>query len=274
LRHRRPARGSEEFVRVLGFSDGLFAIAMTLLVVSVSVPVLHDENSVHELLDDLNHRSAEIVSFFISFVVIGRYWVAHHRFFALIGAFDYGLIAVNLVYLAFVAFLPFPTALLGNYFDNPLSVIVYALNIAVVSGLEVLLMQRAHRSGLFERPMPAGRLPLGDAGLQPAGRVHAPVGAARVRRQLAGRAVLVRLRPGPGSVPEPADAGRGRRLVLKSETAARADARAAESKRFPQPQGWDAPASGTSRGRVRGYCAGSRARAAIPRPGSPPPRWS
>jgi uncharacterized membrane protein len=141
-------------VRVLGFSDGLFAIAMTLLVVSVGIPVLHDENSVHELLDDLNHRSAEIVSFFISFVVIGRYWVAHHRFFALIGAFDYGLIAVNLVYLAFIAFLPFPTALLGNYFDNPLSVIVYAINIALVSGLEVLLMQRAHRSGLFERPMP------------------------------------------------------------------------------------------------------------------------
>ena len=154
LRHRRPARGSEEFVRVLGFSDGLFAIAMTLLVVSVSVPVLKDGNSVDELIHALNDRSAEIVSFFISFVVIGRYWVAHHRFFALIGAFDYGLIAVNLVYLAFIAFLPFPTALLGNYFDNPLSVIVYAVNIAIVSSLEVLLFRQAFRSGLFEREMP------------------------------------------------------------------------------------------------------------------------
>ena len=139
---------------MLGFSDGLFAIAMTLLVVSVSVPVLRDGDSVHELINALNDRSAEIVSFFISFVVIGRYWVAHHRFFALIGALDYGLIAVNLVYLAFIAFLPFPTALLGNYFDNPLSVIVYATNIAVVSGLESLLMRQAYRSGLFERQMP------------------------------------------------------------------------------------------------------------------------
>jgi uncharacterized membrane protein len=142
-------------VRVLGFSDGLFAIAMTLLVVSVSVPVLQDERSVHELLDELNDRSAEVISFFISFAVIGRYWVAHHRFFALIGAFDYPLIAVNLVYLAFIAFLPFPTALLGNYFDNPLSVIAYALNVALVSGLEVVLIWRAFRSRLFEREMPA-----------------------------------------------------------------------------------------------------------------------
>jgi uncharacterized membrane protein len=127
---------------------------MTLLVVSVSVPVLQDEHSVHELLDDLNDRSAEIISFFISFAVIGRYWVAHHRFFALLGAFDYGLIALNLVYLAFIAFLPFPTALLGNYFDNPLSVIAYALNVALVSGLEVLLIRHAFRSRLFEREMP------------------------------------------------------------------------------------------------------------------------
>jgi uncharacterized membrane protein len=141
-------------VRVLAFSDGLFAIAMTLLVVSVSVPTLQDEHSFHELLNDLNDRSAEIISFFISFAVIGRYWVAHHRFFALIGELDYGLIGVNLVYLGFIAFLPFPTALLGNYFDNPLSVIAYALNIALVSGLEVLATRQAFRSRLFEAEMP------------------------------------------------------------------------------------------------------------------------
>jgi uncharacterized membrane protein len=151
---QRIARGSEEFARVLGFSDAVFAIAMTLLVVGIGVPTLNDEGSVGELWDDLGDLFPEILSFFISFAVIGRYWIAHHRFFARLGAFEYGLLWVNLVYLAFVAFLPFPTALLGNYFDNPLSVSTYAITVALISGLEVALMRRAHDVGLMSRPMP------------------------------------------------------------------------------------------------------------------------
>jgi uncharacterized membrane protein len=150
----RIPRGSEEFGRVLAFSDGVFAIAMTLLVVGVGVPALNDEGSVGELWDDLGDLFPEILSFFISFAVIGRYWVAHHRFFGRLAAFDYGLIWLNLLYLAFVAFLPFPTALLGNYFDNPLAVATYAITVAVISGLEVVLFRRAHDVGLLSRPMP------------------------------------------------------------------------------------------------------------------------
>jgi uncharacterized membrane protein len=150
----RFERGSEEFGRVLAFSDGLFAIAMTLLIVAVTVPTLTDAGSVDELADALNDKSAEFVSFFISFAVIGRYWVAHHQFFGRLAAMDGGLIAINLVYLAFIAFLPFPTDLLGTYFENPLSVAIYAVNVAIVSGLEVVLFRHAHRRGLFRDEMP------------------------------------------------------------------------------------------------------------------------
>jgi uncharacterized membrane protein len=147
-------RGSEEFSRVLAFSDGLFAIAMTLLVVGIGVPTLTDQASGSELLDAYDDLGHEVLSFFISFAVIGRYWVAHHQFFRLLRAMDYRLVGLNLVYLGFIAFLPFPTALLGNYFENPVAVGSYAVAVAVVSGLEVVLFRHAYRAGVLEREMP------------------------------------------------------------------------------------------------------------------------
>lgn len=151
---RRPIeRGNEEFARVLAFSDGMFAIAMTLLVVGIEVPRLPDPSE-RQLWDALQELDSSYVSFFVSFVVIGRYWIAHHQFFRLLREMDYGLIWLNTIYLAFVAFLPFPTAVLGSYFDNPVSVAVYAVAIALVSGLEVVLLRHAHRHGLIELALP------------------------------------------------------------------------------------------------------------------------
>jgi uncharacterized membrane protein len=151
---RTYSRDSVEFGRVLAFSDGLFAIAMTLLIVSIAVPTLSTGESVDELADALNDLSANFISFFISFAVIGRYWLAHHQFVSQLDRMDQGLISLNLVYLAFIAFLPFPTALLGTYFENPLSVVIYAVNVATVSGMEVVLIRHAHRNGLLRRAMP------------------------------------------------------------------------------------------------------------------------
>ena len=142
-----------EIDRVAAFTDGVMAIAITLLVLNIQVPHLGEGQG--SLLDNkLLHLWRDLLAYGISFAVIGRYWAAHHEFFGLLARIDTRFIATNLVYLAFIAFLPFPTALLGEYFDNPLSVIVYALNIAIVSSLEVLLFRQAFRSGLFERGMP------------------------------------------------------------------------------------------------------------------------
>jgi uncharacterized membrane protein len=147
-------RDSVEFARTLTFTDGLFAIAMTLLVVDLAVPTLTHESSVHELADALNDDSAKFISFFISFAVIGRYWLAHHAYFSALVRMDRALIALNLVYLAFIAFLPFPTALLGEYFSNPLSIAIYAVNVAIVSGMEVVLFSWAQNHDLLERKLP------------------------------------------------------------------------------------------------------------------------
>jgi uncharacterized membrane protein len=151
---RTYGRETVEFARTLTFTDGLFAIAMTLLVVDLAVPTLSDGSSVGELADALNDDMAKFISFFISFAVIGRYWMAHHTYFSALAKLDRGLIGLNLLYLAFIAFLPFPTALLGEYFENPLSIVIYAVNVALVSGMEVVLFSHAYRHDLLERKIP------------------------------------------------------------------------------------------------------------------------
>ncbi|MCD6015399.1 MAG: hypothetical protein K0R41_27 [Geminicoccaceae bacterium] len=151
---RRFERGSDEFTRVLAFSDALFAIAMTLLVVGLEVPDLSETESVGDLADALYDDLGSFISFLISFLVIGRYWAAHHGFCSRLAALDRGWIGLNLIYLLFIAFLPFPTGLLGNYFENPLSIAVYAVTVALVSGMEVVLFRHAKRNRLLERSIP------------------------------------------------------------------------------------------------------------------------
>jgi uncharacterized membrane protein len=147
-------RGREEFARVLAFSDGLFAIAMTLLVVGVGVPMLSDGGDEGELLEAFGNLRHEILSCFISFAVIGRYWVAHHQFFALLRAMDYRLVTINLVYLGFVAFLPFPTGFSATTSRTPSRSPAYAVAVAIISGLEVVMLRHAHRAGLLARALP------------------------------------------------------------------------------------------------------------------------
>jgi uncharacterized membrane protein len=144
-------RGREEFARVLAFSDGVFAIAMTLLVVTIAVPNV----SQARLGRALREMVPEFVSFFISFVVIGKYWLAHHRFFSLLGSISGRLISLNLLYLAVIAFLPFPSALIGEYEQAALAVVLFASSLGAASFLEVVLFVEARRSGSLAREIPA-----------------------------------------------------------------------------------------------------------------------
>jgi uncharacterized membrane protein len=141
---------SLEFDRVAFFSDAVFAIAMTLLVVGIGIPNVADRGFEHAL----HNKIPEITSFFISFVVIGYYWLAHHRFFAQLVAVEQGLIMLNLVYLAAIAFTPFPTALVGKYEQFSITVILYALTLGTASLLETVMFARAQRQGLFRHTLP------------------------------------------------------------------------------------------------------------------------
>jgi len=99
--------GNLEYDRVLFFSDAVFAIAITLLVVDIRVPDI-----VTNTAQELSAAKGRIISFAISFLVIGLFWMGHHRLFRYIAALDRRLIFINLLFLGTIAFLPYPTALL------------------------------------------------------------------------------------------------------------------------------------------------------------------
>ncbi len=147
-------RGSLEFDRVSFFSDAVFAIALTLLVVGIAVPTVRDVDDAQEMWNALWDLRQEFVSFFIGFAVIGRYWLAHHRFIGVLAAVDARFMAFNLIYLALIAFAPFPTALVGKYEQNLVAFAFYAGTLALLSFLETVLFVVAQRRGLIRYVIP------------------------------------------------------------------------------------------------------------------------
>jgi uncharacterized membrane protein len=118
--------------RLEAFSDGVFAIAITLLIIEVRPP----DSAPDELAGDLVSIWPSYAAYGVSFVIIGIIWVNHHQVFAGITAVDRPLLFLNLVLLLTVAFLPFPTALLGEYIrdgDNAhIAAAVYGANMTLI----------------------------------------------------------------------------------------------------------------------------------------------
>jgi uncharacterized membrane protein len=112
--------------RLIFFSDGVHAIAITLLVLPITVPAVAEADLGRALADSWR----EYFAYALSFVVIGVYWMLHHRVFDRIVREDRVLLRLNLVLLACIAFLPFPTAVLGDYGSNTAAVTAYAASIA------------------------------------------------------------------------------------------------------------------------------------------------
>jgi uncharacterized membrane protein len=150
LRHRF-LRGPEiwhspsDVDRIAFFSDAVFAIAITLLVVQLSVPQ-GPPAALGEALRDLGPK---FFAFVLSFLVIGQYWMAHHRIFRHVRGYDLGLLWLNLLYLLGIAFLPFPTALLGNYFHSRMVGVFYGLSLLVPSSFGAILWFYSKRRELL-----------------------------------------------------------------------------------------------------------------------------
>jgi TMEM175 potassium channel family protein len=121
-------RGNAALDRIVFFADAVFAIAITLIVVEISVPKVAGG----DLADALGDQWPEFLSFALTFLVVGTWWVAHHRMFRYIVRFDTRLLQLQLVFLMGVAFTPYPTNLLGNYLSSPTAVVLYAATLAAV----------------------------------------------------------------------------------------------------------------------------------------------
>jgi uncharacterized membrane protein len=130
---RSLLRGREEqyrFGRILAISDGVFAFSLTLLVVDLVIPTASSSSA---LASKLLAQWPELLSYLISFAVVALTWNGHHDTFRYIRHVDGWLIVLNFAMLLLVAFLPFPTAVLGRNQDEPVAAVIYAVTLTLLN---------------------------------------------------------------------------------------------------------------------------------------------
>jgi uncharacterized membrane protein len=150
MEHASPTLAEQrELDRVGAFSDGVFAIAITLLVLNIGVPDVPGS----ELGSAISDLGDAFLAYGIGFAVMGLFWYGHHKLFAKLARSDARLVWVNMLLLAFIALMPFTTAVLGRY-DEPLAVTLYALNVGIAALLDGLTEVVATRGRLYLEPGP------------------------------------------------------------------------------------------------------------------------
>jgi uncharacterized membrane protein len=140
--------------RLVFFSDAVFAIAITLLVIDLRLPDIGEHASNDALVDALRAIGPRIAAYALSFAVIGLYWLAHWRRYHYIVRADQRLALINLVLLGFVAFIPFPTAVMGEHGDLPAALILYVTTLTVAGLIGPATLVYASRNGLVAAGTP------------------------------------------------------------------------------------------------------------------------
>jgi uncharacterized membrane protein len=134
--------------RINGFSDAVFAVAITLLILTIDVPVVSDAS---ELGSELSALWPKFLGFLISFAIIGFFWVAHHLIFNYLEQLTPGLLWLNLFFLLFIVILPFSTELMSEYNSSNTALMFYNSNMALASLLLFLLwLYMSHDNRLID----------------------------------------------------------------------------------------------------------------------------
>jgi uncharacterized membrane protein len=141
---KQVSKGRLEFL-----FDGVFAIAMTILVLELKVPDLADRHSAHELGAALLHHGRTFFSYILSFLMLTLFWFNHNRIYANLKRISTICLAIHIWLLAVAAFFPFCAHLYGRYGGNPLGMQIYFITIiAYFSGILALIIT-AEKQKLF-----------------------------------------------------------------------------------------------------------------------------
>ena len=155
---KRFTQGELRLNRIEAFSDGVFAIVVTLLVLELKVPTLHDPGNIHELAEQLWDLFPKFLSWLISFIIVCKFWLNHHHILGFARHANYAMVWINSVFLMFQSFIPFPTALMGEYSTNPLAVslfgVVMAVNTLMFITLHAYILKRLIKPELEGRYPP------------------------------------------------------------------------------------------------------------------------
>jgi uncharacterized membrane protein len=140
------------FERIVFFSDAVFAIVITLLVLEIKVPHLEAKTDA-AMASEMIHLIPKFFGFVCSFFIVGLMWFEHHRVFRFIERFDAGLIWKNLLFLLFITFIPFPTALFSEYFWSRFAFILYVVIFGLAAIAKLAVWSHAVKKGLLAADM-------------------------------------------------------------------------------------------------------------------------
>jgi uncharacterized membrane protein len=138
--------------RLEALIDGVFAIAITLLVIEISVPIV-DSARASDLVEALAGQWPSYLAYAVTFFLVGAYWINHHRMFALLRGIDHTFLILNILCLMAIAVIPFPNAVLAEYLTEPelrgVAAAVYGLAMLVLAVLFNIVWWYAYRRRLF-----------------------------------------------------------------------------------------------------------------------------
>ncbi len=126
--------------RIEAFSDGVFAIIITLLVLEIHVPQMQGTYISAALTASLMAMAPKFLTYILSFLIVCVWWVAHYHLFHVLKRSDRGLLWLNSLFLLWLAFIPFPTALLGDFPGERIAVMGYGA-ITTLAGISFTFMR-------------------------------------------------------------------------------------------------------------------------------------
>jgi uncharacterized membrane protein len=154
--HAMPADSEDDEAptdRLVTLSDGVVAIALTLLILSIQIPLTKglksNPDSVSELANALGSTFNSWISYAISFYVIAQFWSIHRKVFRGIRGHRGGLAGLNFVFLFTISVMPFTSDLIGKYSENPLSVIIFSCNLILANVAIHAMLTFSRRYGLL-----------------------------------------------------------------------------------------------------------------------------
>ncbi len=134
--------------RLNALSDGVFAVAITLLALGIALPEIEGAATNSKMWHGLAELWPHFFSYILSFVIIAKFWISHHSLFSVIRSADRVIIWMNVSYLLLIVFMPYPTQLLSLYGETAVATALYAAVLAtagILQGLMGLYATRGHR---------------------------------------------------------------------------------------------------------------------------------
>ena len=131
--------------RIEALTDGIFAVAMTFLVIELKLPAHELIKSQADLINAVGHLLPKFIAWIISFLVLSLFWLGHHRLFQFVRHVDGKLVGLNLLQLGFASLIPFSSALSGEFGNTIFSQVFYSLNMAALSIVAILMARYIYR---------------------------------------------------------------------------------------------------------------------------------